>query len=42
MTVPRDRLAYSSPFTCPPLKLPGNGRLIVSTVVSVEEWEITR
>ena len=42
MMLPRDRLAYSSPFTRPPLKLPGNGRMIVWTVVNVEEWEITR
>ena len=42
MTLPRDRLAYSSPFTRPPLALPGNGRMIVWTVVNVEEWEITR
>ncbi len=42
MTLPRERLAYSSPFTRPPLKLPGNGRMIVWTVVNVEEWEITR
>jgi allantoinase len=42
MTLPRDRLAYSSPFTRPPLKLPGSGRMIVWTVVNVEEWEITR
>jgi hypothetical protein len=41
MTLPRDRIAYSSPFTRPPLKLPGNGRMIVWTVVNVEEWEIT-
>jgi hypothetical protein len=42
MMLPRDRLAYSSPFTRPPLRLPGNGRMIVWTVVNVEEWEITR
>ena len=37
MTLPRDRLAYSSPFTRPPLKLPGNGRMIVRTDVNVED-----
>jgi hypothetical protein len=42
MTLPRDRLAYSSPFTRPPLKLPGNARMIVWSVVNIEEWEITR
>jgi hypothetical protein len=39
---PRERFGYSSPFTRPPLKLPGNGRIIVWTVVNIEEWEITR
>src|SRR5262249_57807416 len=42
MTFPRERFGYSSPFTRPPLKLPGNGRIIVWTVVNIEEWEITR
>jgi allantoinase len=42
MTLPRERLGYSSPFTRPPLKLPGKGRMIVWSVVNVEEWEITR
>jgi hypothetical protein len=42
MTLPRDRLPYSSPFTRPPLKLPGNARMIVWSVVNIEEWEITR
>ena len=39
---PRDRLGYSSPFTRPPLKLPGKARMIVWTLVNIEEWEITR
>ncbi len=42
MTMPRERFGYSSPFTRPALKLPGGARLIVWTVVNVEEWEITR
>ena len=42
MTLPRDRLPYSSPFTRPPLKLPGKARMIVWSVVNIEEWEITR
>ena len=42
MKYPRERFGYSSPFTRPPLKLPGNGRMIVWTVVNIEEWEITR
>ena len=41
-TYPRDRFGYSSPFTRPPLKLPGKGRMIVWSVVNIEEWEITR
>src|SRR5689334_25296691 len=41
-TYPRDRFSYSSPFTRPPLKLPGKGRMIVWSVVNIEEWEITR
>jgi len=42
MTLPRERFGYSSPFTRPPLRLPGQGRMIVWTVVNIEEWEITR
>ena len=41
-TYPRDRFGYSSPFTRPPLKLPGKGRIIIWSVVNIEEWEITR
>lgn len=41
-TLPRERFDYSSPFTRTPLRLPGRGRMIVWTVVNVEEWEITR
>ena len=40
--LPRERLSYSSPFTRPPLKLPGKARMIVWSVVNIEEWEITR
>ncbi len=42
MTQPRHRLSYSSPFTRPPLRLPGKARMIVWSVVNIEEWEITR
>jgi allantoinase len=42
MTLPRERLSYSSPFTRPPLRLPGKARMIVWSVVNIEEWEITR
>jgi hypothetical protein len=41
-TLPRDRLAYSSPFTRPPLALPDGGRIVVWSVINIEEWEITR
>lgn len=39
---PRDRFPYSSPFTRPRLTPPKEGRMIVWSVVNVEEWEITR
>jgi peptidoglycan/xylan/chitin deacetylase (PgdA/CDA1 family) len=42
MRLPRERFAYSSPFTRPKLSLPGDGRIIVWSVLNVEEWEITR
>jgi allantoinase len=42
MKYPRDRFGYSSPFNRPALTLPGDGRMIVWTVVNIEEWEITR
>jgi allantoinase len=42
MTFPRERFGYSSPFTRAALKLPGKGRIIVWSVVNIEEWEITR
>ena len=42
MTLPRERLSYSSPFARPPLRLPGKARMIVWSVVNIEEWEITR
>jgi peptidoglycan/xylan/chitin deacetylase (PgdA/CDA1 family) len=41
-TLPRDRFSYSSPFTRPPLRLPGAGRMIVWSIINIEEWEITR
>ena len=41
VTYPRDRFAYSTPFTRAPLRLP-KGRMIVWSVVNIEEWEITR
>ena len=40
--VPRDRLPYSAIVDRPPLKLPGGARMVVWTVVNVEEWGIER
>jgi len=40
--LPRDRIPYSSPFTRPSMKLPGDARLVVWSVVNVEEWELNR
>lgn len=37
---PRDRLGYSAIIDRPPLKLPGNARMAVWTVVNVEDWDI--
>jgi len=34
MTFPGERLSYSSPFTRPPLLLPGDVRMIVWSVVN--------
>ena len=42
MILPRERFGYSSPFTRPPLKLPGDARMIVWSVINIEEWDITR
>src|SRR5262249_8342440 len=41
VTYPRDRFAYSSPFTRKQLRLT-KGRMIGGAVVNIEEWEITR
>src|SRR5579871_4275004 len=40
--VPRGRLPYSAIVDRPPLKLPGGARMVVWTVVNVEEWGIER
>src|SRR3989449_10318853 len=42
MKLPRDRIPYSAIVDRPPLKLPGNGRVAVWTIVNVEEWSIER
>jgi len=42
MTLPKDRLPYSAIVDRPKLKLPDGGRMIVWTMVNVEEWGIER
>lgn len=37
---PRERFDYSAIIDRKPLKLPGNARVVVSTVVNVEHWDI--
>ncbi len=39
---PRERVPYSAIVDREPLKLPGSGRLVVWTIVNVEEWSIER
>jgi peptidoglycan/xylan/chitin deacetylase (PgdA/CDA1 family) len=40
--LPRDRLPYSAIVDRPPLRLPGGARLVLWTIVNVEEWSIER
>jgi len=40
--LPRDRLPYSAIVDRPPLRLPGGARLVLWTVVNVEQWSIER
>ena len=40
MTLFKDRLPYSAIVDRPPLDLPGDGRIVVWTIVNVEEWNI--
>jgi peptidoglycan/xylan/chitin deacetylase (PgdA/CDA1 family) len=42
MTNPHDRMPYSAIVDRPRLKLPGGARMVVWTVVNVEQWEIGR
>ena len=42
MRLPRDRLPYSAIVDRPPLRLPGGARLVLWTIVNVEEWSIER
>ena len=40
MTLPRDRAPFSAIVDRPPLRLPGNARLVVWTIVNLEVWDI--
>jgi allantoinase len=40
--LPRDRVPYSAIVDRPKLALPGDARMIVWTIVNVEEWDIQR
>ncbi len=40
--LPRDRCEFSAIVDRPPLKLPGNARVVVWSVVNLEVWDISR
>jgi allantoinase len=40
--IPRDRAPYSAIVDRPKLRLPGNGRIIIWTIVNLEVWDISR
>jgi len=40
--LPRERVEYSAIVDRPPLKLPGNARLIFWTIVNLEVWDIAK
>ena len=42
MTFPKDRVSYSAIIDRPPLVLPDGARMIIWTIVNVEEWDIER
>ena len=42
MQLPRDRVAYSAIVDRPKLKLPGEARVVVWTIVNLEVWDIAR
>ena len=42
MTFPKDRLPYSAIIDRPPLVLPDGARMIIWTIVNLEEWGIER
>ena len=40
--IPRERTSYSAIVDRPPLKLPGNNRIVVWSIVNLEVWDIAR
>jgi len=40
--IPRERAPYSAIVDRPPLKLPGNGRIVIWSIVNLEVWDIAR
>ena len=40
--IPRERAPFSAIVDRPPLKLPGNGRIVIWSVVNLEVWDIAR
>jgi allantoinase len=42
MMLPRDRAPYSAIVDRPPLRLPGDARIVVWTIVNLEVWDIGR
>ena len=40
--LPTDRIAYSPIHPRVPLNLPGGARMVVWTIVNVEEWDINQ
>jgi allantoinase len=40
--IPRDRVPYSAIVDRPPLVLPGGARMVVWTIVNIEDWDIQR
>ena len=39
---PRDRVQYSAIVDRPPMRLPGDGRIVVWTIVNLEVWDIAK
>lgn len=42
LKTPRERVPYSAIIDRPPLKLPGGARMVVWTIVNVENWDVRR